>query len=158
MPTPTFTPLQTVTLAGGETSVTFASIPAIYRDLIIQGTTKAGAEIALLTGFNGDTTSANYYSHYMLGNGSTASVTSSSGSRLISSTSTSFSTFQLQIQDYSATDKDKVYLSRADVSSAFTYALIGRWDNTAAINSVAIFTAGNSFSANTTFSIFGIEA
>jgi len=157
MATPTYTALATTTLSGGETSVTFSSIPASYRDLVIQGTTKAGAEVALLIAFNADTTDANYSWVYMLGNGSTASSTTGAN-KLISSTSTVFSTFRVQAMDYSATDKHKTYLSRADVSSAFTYALAGRWANTNAITSVAISVASNSFSAGSTFSLFGIEA
>jgi hypothetical protein len=158
MPTPTYTALATTTLSGGETSVTFSSIPATYRDLVIQGTTKAGAEIALFIAFNADTTAANYSYVYMLGNGSTTSSVTSAANRLISSTSTVFSTFRVQAMDYSDTSKHKTYLSRADVSSAFTYALAGRWANTNAITSVAISVASNSFSAETTFSLFGIAS
>ena len=158
MPTSTYVALATTTLSGGETSVTFSSIPATYRDLVIQGTTKAGAEIALFIAFNSDTTAANYSYVYMLGNGSSTSSVASGANRLVSSTTTSFSTFRVQAMDYSATDKHKNYLSRADVSAAFTYALAGRWANTNAITSVAITTASNSFSADTTFSLYGIAS
>jgi len=158
MPTATYTPLATTVLSGGETSVTFASIPSGYRDLILQGVTKAGAEIALFIAFNSDTTAANYSYVYMLGNGSSTSSAASGANRLVSSTTTSASSLRIQIMDYSATDKQKTYLSRADVSAAFTYALTGRWANTNAITSVAISVASNSFSADTTLSLFGIEA
>lgn len=158
MPTPTYTALATTTLSGGETSVTFSSIPADYRDLVIQGTTKAGAEIALFIAFNADTTAGNYSYVYMLGNGSTASSASSASNRLISSTTTSFSTFRVQAMDYSASDKHTTYLSRADVSAAFTYALAGRWANTSVVTSVAITTASSSFSAGTTLSLYGIAS
>jgi hypothetical protein len=35
MPTPTYIPLATVTLGSADSSVTFSSIPATYRDLIL---------------------------------------------------------------------------------------------------------------------------
>ena len=55
MPTPTYTPLATVTLGTSAASVTFSSIPATYRDLILifDGTGSGSTgKAAVLDNFN----------------------------------------------------------------------------------------------------------
>jgi hypothetical protein len=60
--------------------------------------------------------------------------------------------------DYSATDKHKTILSRANVAGTFTMALAGRWANTSAINQVSIFRTGQTFSSGSVLSLYGIAA
>jgi hypothetical protein len=58
MPTPTYTPLATVTLGSSASSVTFSSIPGTYRDLIlIFDGTGSGTTGNLRMTFNGSTLS-----------------------------------------------------------------------------------------------------
>jgi len=64
--TDTYRPLATITLGSTASSITFSSIPATYRDLIIVGN-PLGAEAAAR--FNGDSGS-NYNGVQMWGNGS----------------------------------------------------------------------------------------
>jgi hypothetical protein len=158
LPTPTYTPLATVTLGSSASSVTFSSIPATYRDLIlvVQGTATGNA--VLLTNFNGDTGS-NYTRVFMTGTGtapSTASDTQSSNR--IGAFRTDHCNFIHQIMDYSATDKHKTSLTRQNAASFEVGAFAGRWANTAAITSVVASLSANQFASGCTFSLYGVIA
>jgi hypothetical protein len=159
MPTPTYTPLATVTLGSSASSVTFSSIPATYRDLIliITGTTDSNSSFFLQ--YNSDTGS-NYSYVQMNGNGSTASSFSgtSSGAEVGVVYGTVGNTIT-QIQDYSATDKHKTALSRSNTAANIVFASATRWANTAAITSVRAYyqTAAN-WQSGTTFNLFGVIA
>jgi hypothetical protein len=162
MPTPTYTPLATVTLGSSASSVTFSSIPATYRDLILvclAGFSDTG--ITARIRFNNDFGS-NYHLVSLRGNGTTASTRSSSGtgSAFLSDTTPSATTTRLQLNvsviDYSATDKHKMVLSRADNASAGTDLVTNRWANTAAITSMAITPSTGTWSAGSTFNLYGI--
>jgi hypothetical protein len=163
MPTPTYTPLATVTLGSTTASVVFGSIPATYRDLVIVA---SGAKVANgRTGlrFNGDTSTANYVDVFMLGNGTTVSSGTSTAEGYISilnawgSTSYNFN-FLVNVMDYSTTDKHKTTLVRASIPASTVLSWAGRWTNTAAVNSVTLVALGSSsqFTTGTTISLYGI--
>jgi hypothetical protein len=155
MPTPTYTPLATVTLGSTAASVTFSSIPATYRDLIVvvNGTTTASVGVTFR--HNGDTTDANYTSVNMTGNGSTATSTTATNANMMSMFTTQTQGI-VQFLDYSATDKHKTGLSRGDNAGNNTRAFARRWSNTAAITSIEI--AGGTFNSGSTFSLYGVIA
>jgi hypothetical protein len=161
MPTSTYTPLATVTLGGSDSSITFSSIPATYRDLImvINGSTTANADFGLR--FNGDS-GANYSFVYIGGAGSTSvSGASASETQVVLDAyfwrSSERGLVVAQIMDYSATDKHKTVLSRNNVGNAGVDAFANRWANTAAINSILLFT-GQAFATGTTISLYGVIA
>ena len=162
MPTNTYTALATVTLGGSDASITFASIPATYRDLVlvINGNTTGNADYGLR--FNSDS-GANYSFVYMGGNGtSTAGGTNSAETQVVLDAyfwrSSERSTLVAQIMDYSATDKHKTVLSRNHVAGGGVDAFANRWANTAAITSIEarVSTGGQSFATGTTLSLYGI--
>jgi len=160
MPTPTYTPLATVTLGSSAASVTFSSIPATYRDLIFvfNGGVISGAH-NLSVAFNSDTTSGNYSGVAMSGTGSSASSVLILP-RLLNDfgyLEANQAVFITQFMDYSATDKHKTYLSRSNNAANGVSAVAGRWANTAAITSIAL-TSGANFATGTTFSLYGIVA
>lgn len=147
--------LSTITLQGTATDVTFSSIPNVYRDLIlvIDGIVSAGGGEVIRINFNGDTTSANYPTVYMDGNGSaTSSSTENRRFGLLYPTRT---VITASIVDYSATNKHKTWLSRAGAAANVVFAGSGRWANTAAINTIRIFPDANGFAAGSTFSLYG---
>jgi hypothetical protein len=158
MPTPTYTPLATVTLGSSAATVTFSNIPATYRDLVVvfNGAQNASSTSYVMR-FNGDSAS-NYSFVLMAGNGSSSS--SSSGTftgaapGVIGTTQTNIF---YQVMDYSATDKHKTVLTRTDDPGTQTVAWASRWANTAAITSLAIV-SGNAFIATTTVSLYGIAS
>jgi hypothetical protein len=164
VPTNTYTALATVTLGGSDASITFTSIPATYRDLIlvINGSTTGNADYGLR--FNGDS-GTNYSFVYMGGNGSaTASGTNSGETQVVLDAyfwrSSEISTQITQIMDYSATDKHKTVLSRNNVAGGGVDAFANRWANTAAITSVEVrvSTGGQFFATATTLSLYGVIA
>jgi hypothetical protein len=163
MPTPTYTPLATVTLGSSAASVTFSSIPATYRDLILvsqilQNTT--GVRQAVIKP-NGDAGNASLV--FMDGSGSAAT----------SATAKTITAFYLgagpaantpvavitQIMDYMATDKHKTFLNRSGSSFDPVSAYASRWASTAAITSLVFEpTSGGNFSAGTTLNLYGVIA
>ncbi len=165
MPTPTYTPLATVTLGTSAASVTFSSIPATYRDLIIvvNGTTSGAGGPNYRA--NGDTGS-NYSYVSMRNNGSSPASEAGTLSVFLGQNASATSGTRLmnifQIMDYSATDKHKTGLVRATYnqssnSADVTEANAVRWANTAAINSLTVVSSAN-FNIGATFSLYGVIA
>jgi hypothetical protein len=161
MATPTYTALATTTLSGGETTVTFGSIPSGYRDLVLSYEA-FGANIAPYLRFNNDSGN-NYSGLWMRGYSSgTQSVQYSGISYWRIFTSVASATIPnhgvLQIMDYSATDKHKTGLLRQDIGADFTNAHAWRWASTSAVNEIDIILFADSFASGSTFSLYGIEA
>jgi hypothetical protein len=159
MPTPTYTPLATVTLGSTATSVTFSSIPATYRDLIVVHSgllTSGGQEIRLR--YNGDSGN-NYIYVEMSGTGSsatssTATLSYAYGGLVYTTAANSI----VQIMDYSATDKHKTGLTRSNNPANNVVAFAHRWANTAAITSLELSIGGNLWAAGATFNLYGVIA
>ena len=161
-PVSTYVALATVTLDSTDASITFSSIPATYRDLILVVSMKVETSVEPKLRFNDDTGS-NYSMVQMAGNGS--ATLSNSGTTNYgwitpnsSPSTTTFTAYKAQIMDYSATDKQKTWLSRFDPDNGYVNALANRWANTNAINQIEIFVSSSNFSTGSTFSLFGIEA
>lgn len=159
MPSSTYTPLQTITLSSAASSITFSSIPATYRDLILvgDGQTTDGSESNFNVRFNSD--SGSNYSFVRMFGGS--SVSSSSGTvselRFVLGTSSQAGNNISQIMDYSATDKHKTILSRANaMSQSYVGARATRWANTDAIHTITIEARAGSMAVGTTLSLYGI--
>lgn len=164
MPTPTYTPLANITLGSSAASVTFSSISQAYRDLILViETLAATGSVGLTLRINGDSGS-NYNYVRMDGTGSSAISGSSASqtSMLLAfygqATTTARAINTLSIMDYSATDKHKTILNRADQAADGTHAGAGRWASTSAITSLAFTSNSGNFAAGSTFSLFGVAA
>jgi hypothetical protein len=162
MPKKTYTQINSITLAAASSSITFSSIPATYRDLvlIIDGTTTTGGDGGQIYGrFNGDTGSN--YSFVELQGGSTPASFSGTAALFIAGflLNSSRGNIILQFMDCSATDKHKTFFSRANASGFGPQAFANRWANTSAITSMNFFhQTGASFASGTTFNLYGIEA
>jgi hypothetical protein len=163
MPTPTYIALSNITLGSAASSITFSSIPATYRDLVL---VFSGAGSTTLEGrlrLNGDTGS-NYIYVRFSADGSTQSstVATSQTSGFVSGIAKATTTGALQItaniMDYSATDKHKTIISRADEAGTGTESFGNRWQNTAAITSVQIFTSTGNWAIGTTAALYGIAS
>lgn len=160
MPTPTYDLLASNVLSSSASSVTFSSIPSTYRDLVLVTSILGTSDTYFRFQFNGDTGS-NYETINMAGNGSTASssTTSSTGGYLNfrnSSGTTERILSITSVMDYSATNKHKTSLIRANTSSLFTEAIANRWANTAAITSMLIYPQAGNFASGSTFYLYGI--
>jgi hypothetical protein len=169
MPQPTYTPLATITLGSSASSVTFSSIPATYRDLVVVTalrTNRSGQNTdAINMRFNADSGS-NYPRVGMFGSSGGAGSFAETSSAIIltataaTSTANTFTPSNAQIMDYSATDKHKTVLLRnAQNLTDVVLAQANRWANTAAITSLT-FTSANSanFEVGSRFDLYGIAS
>lgn len=165
--------IATVTAAGGETSLSFNSIPGTYASLQLRAIVRrndAGSTIATDTlRFNSDT-GGNYINHRLQGDGSaTAAASSGTGATEIvcsrgagaAATSGIFGASIIDIHDYASTTKNKVIRSFTgfDINGAggFIYLYSGAWFNTAAITSITIYANGNTIAAGETYALYGIK-
>lgn len=159
MPTPTYTPLATVTLGSTATSITFSSIPATYRDLVLVTNGKATAAASLRIRVNGDTGN-NYAWIRMIGEAAGAFSDSSSPANFLDAGNPSTTEGYMSITqflDYSATDKHKTTLHRINFpNTTHTLTNGGRWANTAAITSIQAYNP--SMTAGFTASLYGIAS
>jgi hypothetical protein len=169
-----FESIQTVVAAGGETSVTFSSIPSTYTHLHVRTMVKdtyVGGAAECTTGvmvINGDTTGSNYKYHYLEGNGTTATV-ASSGTAVTQTFCSSYGATSayagsiIDIQDYAITTKNKVVrtLMGADLNVATSggkiFQVSGLWINTSAITSLTFNALVSGFAAGSSFALYGIK-
>jgi hypothetical protein len=165
MPTPTYTALANITLGSTASSVTFSSIPATYRDLVVVVRGAMSGNASILMRFNGDSGS-NYPNVFMRGQSSgtqSNTYTPTYVALAISAVGTGNEfTAIAQVMDYSATDKHKTTLNRSgytnDIGSSVVEATAVRWANTAAITSIAITTSTSTFGAGSTFALYAIAS
>ena len=160
----TYTPLATTTLGSSATSYTFTSIPSTYTDLVLiaSGAMNTGGDSSVnIRVGNGSVDSATNYSCTLLdGDGtSAASYRESTVNNLnigIFNTANSVDIFQFQ--NYANTTTYKTILSRGNCS-VYLRTAVGMWRSTSAINQIYLYnSAGRSFIAGTTFTLYGIAA
>ena len=166
MPTNTYTALATLTLTGSDSSITFASIPSTYRDLIVVcNFQNSGTASASRLQMNGDT-GGNYNGVWATGTGSAANSSSESNqtsARLFGASVGPANTFSnlgiIQIMDYSATDKHKTVLTRYGAAGTEVQMTASRYASTSAITSVTVFDIlGQTYQTGSTFSLYGIAS
>ena len=155
------TALATVTLGSTASSVTFGSIPATYRDLrlVIQASVTSGS-VNNQFRLNSDATGT--YNWVGMG-GTGSSALSNSGSSQTTGaldyygyldSGLTVTTFDLL--DYSATDKHKSGLVRANNAGNGTTANAVRWASTAAVTTLQVFPSSSTYTAGSVFSLYGI--
>lgn len=160
--------LATVTVpSGGAASVTFAGIPTGYKHLQVRFIARGASGGAIYTQFNGDT-GANYSSHNLNGDGSTAvaqAQTSTSTPLIIrnggiSTTANTFSAGVVDILDYANTTKNKTLRSLAgqDLNgSGLIEFASNAWYNTAAISTITMTHNGSGFTQYSQFGLYGVK-
>jgi hypothetical protein len=159
MPTPTYTPLANITLGSAAATITFSSIPATYRDLVLVVEAGGSTNLVGRLRLNNDT-GTNYHFQRLSASGS-ATASNQLSARLADftqATTTSKALMIAHIMDYSATDKTKIILSRADNAQQATEAFVNRWGLLAAVTSVRVLTDTGNWSAGSTFALYGIVA
>ncbi len=173
-----FESIATTTVgAGGQTTITFSSIPATYSHLQIRymaknsGTTENFVQMKWT--YNSDT-AANYSNHYIYGSGSAtgsaaATSTSSAGGAegLIGiifdnavTVPNMFSVGILDIVDYANTNKYKTskLLFGADLNGLGRISLLSsNWRSTSAINRIDLSCVTGNFMQYSQFALYGIK-
>jgi hypothetical protein len=159
MATPTYIPLATITLGSAQSSVTFGSIPATYRDLVIVMTSTAQTSDEYTRAYlNGDYGTSNYSFVQMFGSNNGYSGTGSYpffGQVIQAESCLNI----MEIMDYSATDKHKSALVRSNLTTKQVAATALRWANTNAVNSIQVThgTGSSNYTAGSTFSLYAIH-
>lgn len=168
--------IATVTAAGGETSLSFTSIPGTYSSLQIRGIAKdtaTGTTAAnLYVFFNDDTTTANYAVHALRGNGSAASASGSTSYGAVSipeactrsdaGYANMFGAMIVDLHDYASTTRNKTVRSFGAVDTNNTNGVIslasGLWLSTSAITKVKIQASVTAFAAGSVFKLYGLRS
>lgn len=154
-----YQPLSNITLSSSASSVTFSSIPTTFRDLVLVTKDLAvGGNGSVRIRFNGDTTDGNYSRVQMFGATTSRGVGSTNGHFFYDSYETQGQPTLVNINDYSASNKDKTILVRFSGIDSYVVAGAHRWANTAAITSIAIVPNGFSFASGSTFALYGIRS
>lgn len=164
--TSSYESIATVTVgSGGQSSVTFSSIPSTYKHLQVRAMhlyTGSGANMVL--SYNSGAFN-NVISHYTYGNGSSVTSSADSSTAIISlqsgATTTDFCVAIYDILDYTNTSKNKTLrgLVGQDRNGSGAVAMISALaTNTSAINALTFtYAGGPSFQQYTQFALYGIK-
>lgn len=160
--------IATVNGNGSTATITFNSIPSTYSHLQVRVMARvaAGGE-DLSVRFNGDT-GANYTRHRLTGSGTAAAAAGNAsvnqittlGSAGMPTTANIYAVSIIDVLDYANTNKYKTarMLSGQDSNGSggidFTS---GVWMNTAAINSLTIFSNTSNYPTAASFALYGIK-
>ena len=149
----TYTPIATNTLVSATASVSFASIPNTYTDLIwvIQGTCTANNIIALR--FNDTWSGIGGYNYY---NGSSALSYNNTNAYLQAGNPTDRFHIVGFINNYANTTTYKTFFARTNTPSSSLGTYIGTQKSTSAITKIT-FDASN-FASGTIFTLYGVTA
>jgi hypothetical protein len=155
----TYTPIATQTLGSAASSVTFSSIPSTYTDLlcVISGSFSIAQGVYLR--FNNDSGN-NYSSTFMTGNGTAASSSRSSNDPWtpLGYLGTDLSNTIFSVMNYANTTTNKTGIGRGNTAGALTFASVGLWRSTAAINRMDISPTSGTITTGSTFTLYGIKA
>jgi hypothetical protein len=149
--------------SGGSSSINFTSIPSTYKHLQLRIAATGNASNRVCIAYNSDTTTSNYNSHYLEGNGSVAyagNVTGVVGNTFYTTGSTYPFVSIVDILDYANTSKYKVQraLSGDDTNGGGKVSFYSSlWMNTNAVNALTITLTSSSFKEYSHFALYGIK-
>ena len=156
----TYDKIATTTLGSATSTVTFSSISGSYTDLVVifDGNLSAAGTCSLR---NNNDSGNNYSQINMVGTGSSVVVqkTGNHNSHRIYdvfASSNARNTQIFNINNYSNTTTYKTTLLRGSDSSGEVGATISLWRSTAAINRLDFVNGAGTWSAGSTFTIYGI--
>ena len=169
-------PIATTTVgAGGSSTITFSSIPQNYEHLQIRWLSRDSAADTgvqnVVASFNSDTTYTNYRTHYLTGDGSSATAGDLQLSGLYVSaglnvsnnaTANIFGVSIMDILDYQNTNKYKTVRTLTGIDLNGTGGQVrlasSLWMNSAAISSITlnVRSSGN-FTQYSSFALYGIK-
>jgi hypothetical protein len=155
-----FVSIQTVTVgSGGASSITFSSIPQVYKHLQVRGIHKhSGSGTWATIELNSDTTASNYTYHRLSGDGSTAF---SEGNASLNRCFTSYphwGSTVIDVLDYTNTNKNTTIrnLGAWDGNGSGEVNYVSNlWKNTAAVSAIKLNLS--SFVEYSSFALYGIQ-
>jgi hypothetical protein len=173
-----FQSIATTTVgSGGAATVTFSSIPSIYKNLQIRiaarntGSFNSGTPVYMQ--FNSDT-ATNYSYHRIQGYANLSEAATSAGDGVSqsfirlgyttgSATASSYSAHIVDILDYANTNKNKTTrnLSGWEINDNSGYRAVGldsgNWRSTSAITSITIYPSADNWAQHSSFALYGIK-
>jgi hypothetical protein len=167
MATPTYEPIETITLGTATNSVTFSSIPQTYTDLVLVVNGRKDTAVstdAFFCRINGDGTNVYGWTEFN-GDGTTATtskITNDGYCRLAvipgnNAGSTTFGVSIVNFQNYSNSTTFKSILSRGSVTAGQVMVSVSSWQKTDAITSFTLYTAGlGNWAVGSIFTLYGI--
>lgn len=155
MPTPTYTPLANITLSSTTSSISFSNISQNYADLVLIVYQTAVATVNEMQILLNSDTGNNYNRVYFEGSGSASSI--NSNTMVVGPYGTGIGTTICNFIDYKATNKHKTAIARAN-SAGSAKMTASRWASNSAITSITCSMPVNSWSAGTSFALYGIAA
>ena len=175
VPPNSFESIASVVGTGSASSLTFNSIPSIYKYLQIRGVARdqagGNASSNLQIRFNGDS-GANYWSRFIEGVGTNPPQASYNSGGFLSinrfeqgtaSASGYMGVGIVDIYDYASTTKAKTVLGSTGVNDNGTVynstdIVSGVWNSTSAITSITLINGfGNNWNTDTVFSLYGVK-
>jgi hypothetical protein len=146
--------------SGGQSTITFSSIPSTYKHLQIRGMIGSTSSFGTLR-FNGDTTTTNYRSHYLGGDGASpfAGTFANNAYYPVTAVTGAYSGI-LDVLDYQNTSKYKTVrtLEGTDNNgSGSVYLTSNLWMSTAAISSIVLTCNSGNFPQYSQFDLYGIK-
>lgn len=159
----TYEPIATVTASGVASFLVMSSIPSTYTDLVLVGVFPKSASASARLTINSDT-GTNYSQTTLYGDGTSAVSARESSvgyfffSDFLTASTSNPNMSITHFMNYSNTTTYKTWLDRSGVASIGTSAQVGMWRSTAAINRIDVNTSTGTFSAGTTFTLYGIKA
>lgn len=170
----TMTPLQSVTLTGSQTTITFSAIDPTYTDLrvIVSPFSSTNAmNYSCQVGYNSVDTGSHYSFMQMRGNGSAIASGETANGTYFNNVNQGVHTtnphiYTYDFLSYSNTSLYKTVLCRFnenDGGSGYVAASIGTWrgmsgSSTEPINIISFTAISGSFTAGSTFSLYGIRS
>jgi hypothetical protein len=159
--------IATVTVgSGGQSSITFSSIPSTYQHLQIRGIDcgQTGSDYGYSSIRINSDSGANYSRHLLWGTGAAANAYGDSSQSLMqiirsSLTSTYFAGVIIDVLDYANTNKNKTVrvLSGVDQNGAGSVTLGSSvWQSTSAVSSITIL-PNTLFQQYTSYALYGIR-
>lgn len=157
--------IATVTVgSGGNTYITFSSIPSTYKHLQIRWSAlNSSAMTDVYARFNSDSGS-NYSFHQVYGDGSSTAAGGFANQSAfycgIGGNTTSPSVGVVDLLEYQNTNIYKTGRSLAGIDlngSGYVQFKSGGWRNTAAISTIDIYATTGTFNQNSKFALYGIK-
>lgn len=168
-----FESIASTTLGSDTASVTFSTISGTYQHLqlrIMTRSDRAANNDGILVQFNSNTSSI-YDTHYLFGDGSTASASASTGNTAYvfqeaipaaSLNANYFGGMIIDIHDYAKTSKNTTaktfYGFDSNNTEGKIYLASGGFRDTTAITSITLLPQnGTNFKSNSVFALYGIK-
>jgi hypothetical protein len=156
--------IQTVTVgSGGATDITFSSIPATFTHLQIRFLARSSGSPDTKVQYNSDTTTSNYRTHLLYGDGSSATASTLANTAYVGYIATASNTFGagvIDVLNYTNTNKYKTAKSLAGYDangSGYIILYSHFWMSTSAISSIKIYPDSGNFTQYSQFALYGIK-